>query len=186
MKKLRRQGRMHCVMGALLVFVATAAFPAERVSGVVKAQTLLASDSVHPGSAVRLAVLAQIALGFHINDHHPSLDYLIPTQVTFDNFAGLKAGQVVYPKGRLRKFAFVDSPISVYEGEIRIGAKFEVARSLRPGTYNLHGKLSYQACNDHACLAPVSIPLEAVIRVVRNGVPVKPLHSEVFEKIDFN
>src|SRR5579872_5564081 len=152
MKNLRWRGGMICVACGLLVFVATSAFAAEKVSGVVKAQALLASDVVHPGSAVKLAVLAQIAQGFHINDHHPSLDYLIPTQVTFDNFAGLKAGQVVYPKGRLRKFAFVDSPISVYEGEIRIGAKFEVDRSLRPGTYNLHGKLSYQACNDHACL----------------------------------
>ena len=165
-----------CVAGATL-----AAGP----PSVVSARALLATDAVHAGNTARIAVLAQIRAGYHINDHKPSLDYLIPTQVTFVASPSFKVEKIIYPHGKLRKLPFLDSPISVYEGEIRLGSVLQVARSAKPGSYPLQGKFMYQACNDHACLPPTSVPFDVSVRVVSSAVPLKPANTEIFKTINF-
>ncbi len=152
---------------------------------VVSARTVLATNAAHAGRTDKLAVVAQIQPGYHINDHTPSLNYLIPTKVTFDDSPSVKVEKVVYPRGTPKKFVFLDTPISVYEGELLLGAKLMVNHSAKPGTYPLHGKLTYQACNDHACLAPASVPLSVSIRVVASSVPLKAANAGIFRKISF-
>lgn len=152
---------------------------------VVSARTVLATNVAHAGRTDKLAVVAQILPGYHINDHKPSLDYLIPTKVTFDDSPSAKVEKVVYPRGTPKKFVFLDTPISVYEGQLLVGAILLVNHSAKPGIYPLHGKLTYQACNDHACLAPTSVPLSVSIRVVASSVPQKAAHAEIFRKISF-
>lgn len=152
---------------------------------VVSARAILATDAAHAGQMAKVAVLAQIKSGYHINSHKPSLDYLIPTKVVFDASPPLRVEKVVYPHGKPVKFEFVDSPISVYEGELRLGSLLKVEGSAKPGTYALHGKFMYQACNDQACLPPTSVPLELSIRVVPSSVPLKPANAEVFKTIPF-
>ncbi len=171
---------------SLLLFLAAGTVWAAGPPSVVSARAVLATDAVHPGTAVKVAVVADVESGYHINDHKPSLDYLIPTKVIFDDSPSFKVEEVLYPRGKLRKFVFLDSPISVYEGEIRLGAILQVAQSLKPGTYALRGKFTYQACNDHACLPPTSVPLEAQVRVVPSSVPLKPANSEIFKKLHFH
>ena len=154
-------------------------------TSVVSARTVLATDAVHPGQVARIAVVAQIEQGYHINDHKPSLDYLIPTKVVFDDSPVLKVEKVVYPHGKPMKFDFLDTPISVYEGEIRLGSILKIEGSARPGSYSLRGKFTYQACNNYACLPPASAPFEASVRVVPSSVPLKPANSETFRAINF-
>ena len=152
---------------------------------VVQVRTFLATTAAHSGSTVKVAVVAGIASGYHINDHKPSLDYLIPTQIIFKETPFLKVEKVIYPRGELTKFAFLDSPISVYEGETRFGVILRIRRLLRPGTYKLPAEFAYQACNDHACLPPAKAPFEITVRVVPPSVPVKSSNTEAFEKINF-
>ncbi len=147
---------------------------------------VLATDAAHPGSTVEAAVEAQIASGYHINDHHPSLDYLIPTELQLEPSKQASVEKVVYPKGEPQKFAFADGPLSVYEGSLLVGARLKVPTGLAPGTYTLKGKLAYQACNDHACLPPASAPLTLTLKVVDRGVPLKRVNADVFRKITFN
>jgi DsbC/DsbD-like thiol-disulfide interchange protein len=171
---------------ALLLFLLTAgAAHAAPPAAVVSARTLLATDAVHAGKTAKVAVLARIESGYHINDHKPSLDYLIPTRVAFEASPSLKVEQVVYPRGKPVKFDFVDSPISVYEGEIRVGSILKVEGSAKPGDYTLRGKFMYQACNDHACLPPASVPFTVSFRVAPSSVPLKPANTEVFKTIHF-
>ncbi|MCL5671167.1 MAG: protein-disulfide reductase DsbD N-terminal domain-containing protein [Acidobacteria bacterium] len=176
---------MRFVAACLLMCFAPGVRLAAQPRPVVEVQTFLAANAAHPDSEVRAAVVARIAFGYHINSHHPSLDYLIPTKVAFKNTAALKVDRVAYPQGKPKKFDFLDSPISVYEGEARVGAILRVSRLLQPGTYKLHGNFAYQACNDHACLAPAEVPFEITVRVAPAGVPVKPANAEVFRKINF-
>ena len=94
--------------------------------------------------------------------------------------------KVVYPKGEPKKFAFSDEPLSVYEGSLLMGAKLKVAPGVAPGTYALKGKLGYQACNDHACLPPASVPLSVNLKVVDRSVPLKRVNANVFSKLNAN
>jgi len=168
-----------CLSAGLVAALAVAANP----TPVVSARALLATDAAYPGSSVRAAVVAEVSPGFHINDHKPTVDYLIPTQLKLETSKDLGAGQIVYPKGQLKKFAFADEALSVYEGTFVVGAEVKVGPSVKAGTYTLNGKLSYQACNDRACFPPTSVPLSLAVKVVPRGTALKRLNADVFNKL---
>lgn len=172
-------------MVLVLGLTAAGAVMAQNVSPVVKAHTVTATDAAHAGSAVKLAVLAQVAAGYHINDHKPSLDYLIPTEFRLDSSAHFAVKNVVYPKGTPKRFPFSQVPLSVYEGTVVVGVVLQAGKAVPPGKYPLKGKIAFQACNEHACLAPTSVPLTVTIKVVPPGVPLKPTESDVFQRIKF-
>ena len=172
-----------CMCG-LLTF-ALAARPTPRLAvqtdaPVVEARMVLATDAVHPGSAAQAAVVAQIASGYHINDHKPSLDYLIPTELKLEADKPVELTKIDYPKGELVKLAFSDTPLSVYQGKIILGVTLKVAPATAPGSYTVKGKFAYQACNDHACFPPTSVPLTLAVKVVGRDVAVKHANADVF------
>jgi DsbC/DsbD-like thiol-disulfide interchange protein len=145
---------------------------AQAPSQVVKAQVRMASAEARPNSIVRAAVVVEVLPGYHINDHHPSLDYLIPTEVKLEPSPQVTVNDITYPKGELKRFAFSDTPLSVYEGTVRVDVALQLDRKTPPGSYEVKGKLAYQACNDHACLPPASVPLSFSFKVVRHGSSV--------------
>ena len=167
--------------GVLVSLTALAA--AQKSDSVVEARVLTASDAAHPNSSAKMAVVAQVAPGYHLNDHHPTLEYLIPTELKLDAIPEVKVKDVVYPKGTPKKFAFSDLPLSVYEGSVVVGAVLEIPRKTTVGDYTLKGKFAYQACNDHACLPPASVPIAVTVKVVRRTVLLKRLNADVFDRI---
>ncbi|HEV2176567.1 MAG TPA: protein-disulfide reductase DsbD domain-containing protein [Terriglobia bacterium] len=170
----------------LLLLLASTGVPvwlaAQASPPVVEAHWVLPTDAVHAGSTTRVAVVATIASGYHINDHKPTLDYLIPTELKVDPGKEIRFTDVAYPKGTSVKFEFSDQPLSVYQGRLVVEATLKVAAGVAPGTYRMQGKLAYQACNDHACLAPTSVPLTLAVKVVAAGVPVRRVNSDVFSR----
>lgn len=166
-----------CLLGA------ASAIRAQSAPAVVTAKLVLSTDAVHAASTARMAVVATVAPGYHINDHHPTLDYLIPTDLSLDPGKVFSAASVSYPAGTMKKFIFAQNGLSVYQGEIVIGAAIKVAKGVTPGDYPLRGKLQYQACNDHACLPPSSAPVNLTVRVVGQHVPLRHVHAAVFNRI---
>ncbi len=164
----------------VIVMAGAAAATSQNAPQVVKAHLVLAAHTVHQGSRVKAAIEAEVAPGYHINDHHPTLDYLIPTQVLFEPSQEIEAGEVSYPKGKLQRFGFLDRPISVYEGKLVLTTTLSISKAARPGQYMLKGKLSYQACNDRACLPPASVPLSAEVTVVGARSAVRPANGGAF------
>jgi DsbC/DsbD-like thiol-disulfide interchange protein len=154
---------------ALTVVVAWAQTPGQ----VVKAKVTMTSPVARPNSIVRAAVVVEVVPGYHINDHHPSLEYLIPTEVKLEPSQQVTVQDITYPKGEPKKFAFSDAPLSVYEGTVRVDVALQVERKTLPGNYEVKGRLAYQACNDHACLPPASVPLLFSFKVVPHGAPVR-------------
>ena len=166
--------------------LATSPAVAESRSQVVQVQTAFATDGAHPGSTAKAAVVVQISPGFHINDHKPTLDYLIPTELKLEPVKQVSVAKLVYPKGELKRFAFSDTQLSVYEGTLAVGALLKIAPTARPGTYTVKGSLAYQACNDHACLPPTSVPVKLAVKVFSRGTPLKRGNEDVFSSIGFD
>ncbi len=158
---------------------------AQNHTPVVEAHVVLATDAGHANSPVKLAVLAQVAAGYHINDHKPTLDYLIPTEIKVEPSDQFVVKSVVYPKGTPKKFEFSDVPLSVYEGPLVVGAVLQAGKKVPAGSYTLKAKFAYQACNNHACLPPTSVPLAVTIKIVPSNVPLKPVETDVFRRIKF-
>jgi hypothetical protein len=168
----------------LLLVLAVARWPggllAQTDLPVVEVRMVLATDAIHPGSPAKAAVVAEIASGYHINDHKPSLDYLIPTELKLEPDKLIEVTNIDYPKGELLKLAFSDTPLSVYQGKIVVGTTLKAAPGTAPGSYTVKGKFAYQACNDHACFPPTSVPVTLSVRVVGQEVRVKAVNTDVF------
>ena len=156
-------------LAGILLSLAARIASAQAPGQVVKAKVVMASQTARPNTVVRAAIVADVLPGYHINDHHPSLDYLIPTEVKLEPSKQLTVQDITYPKGEPQRFAFSDTPLSVYQGSIGIDLAFQVERGAPPGGYQVKGRFAYQACNDHACLPPASVPLTFSFKVARRG-----------------
>lgn len=175
--------RLLIVLASLVI---SAAMGFAQAPKVVSGHMVLDANAVHAGSTVKAAVVADVESGYHINDHVPSLDYLIPTELKLQPAAPLSIGETKYPKGSPQKFSFLETPISVYQGKLVVGAEIKVASDAKPGTYALKGSLDYQACNDRACLPPTSLPLMLSVKVVPRSVSTRPENADVFHGLKFN
>jgi Thiol:disulfide interchange protein DsbD, N-terminal len=140
------------------------------------AAVLLASDaaigqfrgvqaaSVMPPATVRLkagqdvSVPLKIAIrpGYHINSNTPAEDYLIPTRLTW-SAVGLKVKSVDYPEAETVRYDFSEKPLLVFSGTIALHSVLAVPDPIPAGLKDLTGKLRYQACNEKACLPPVTV-----------------------------
>jgi uncharacterized protein YyaL (SSP411 family) len=92
-------------------------------------------------------VVLVIPEGFHLNNHEPPANWLVPTSL---EFAGVKAS-VDYPAGQDDKYlGRVEIPVSVELPAGQEGADFELT-------------VKYQACTDQECLLPVERKISGVV-----------------------
>ena len=115
-----------------------------------------------------LRLEATLAEGWHANSHKPSEEYLIPTEAHIEPAEGVTVGEARYPDGVLRKFAFSEKPLSVYEKEFAIEVPVSWTGSSAP---EISGKIEYQACNDRQCNPPAA----AAFRATAPAAPGPPI-----------
>jgi Disulphide bond corrector protein DsbC len=150
-------------------------------SAVVKPRSYVSLDSVPRGSQFQVAVVVDIARGFHMNSHKPSDAYLIPTTLTPQLPPGIQLDETVYPEGRSEKFSFSpDKPLNVYTGSVTLRLRLSANANAALGATSLPLILRYQACNDAACLPPVKVPVAVSLQIAPAGTKTHPVHPEVF------
>jgi thiol:disulfide interchange protein DsbD len=122
---------------------------------VVSIRPIAPVEPFRAGKPMIVAVELAIASPYHINSDRPLEDYLIPTTLEFSPQPGVTFGKTTFPNSLVKKFAFSQSPLSVFEGTVRILTEI----TLDPGTKQegiaLQGKVRYQACDESTCLPPV-------------------------------
>lgn len=128
---------------------------------VVKAQPQEAT--IAPGQSGEVLVLLQITNGYHVNANPPSLPYLKATELELKPAEGISVDFITYPDPLLKKFAFSETPLKVYEGDTQLKVRLKADKKAAPGKHNLSAKLRVQACDDKVCYAPgaldVSVPV---------------------------
>ncbi|MEK7329208.1 MAG: protein-disulfide reductase DsbD domain-containing protein, partial [Candidatus Eisenbacteria bacterium] len=136
-------------------------------------QASAAPVTIAAGGRAEARVMLRVREGWHINANPPSLDYMIPTVVKVTGAAGLAAGKPAYPPGHRQKLSFETTALVVYDAEAVVSVPLTAAADAAPGEHALRGTVSFQACNDEVCLAPVSIPFELAVTVegVAAGAP---------------
>jgi hypothetical protein len=148
---------------------------------VVSPSAYVSLEPVARGSSFQLAVVLKIRPGFHINARKPSADYLIPTDLRANLPAGFKsAGEISYPKGELRTFAFTKTPLNVYEDKVILRVPLSAQSDAPLGAQHVPLKLRYQACNNEVCLPPVTLDVDAPVTVAASAANSRPAHPELF------
>ena len=154
---------------------------AQDASAVVKSRTYVSLDPVPRGREFQVAVVVDIARGYHMNSHKPTDAYLIPTTLTAQLPAGFQLLDTVYPQGTLEKFSFSpDKPLDVYTGSVTLRLRISAQPDAARGATKIPITLRYQACNDTTCLPPVKVPVDARFEVAAAGIKAQPLHPEIF------
>ncbi len=157
----------------------------QEVQVITSIEVLLSRDAVRPGETFKAAVILEVKPGFHINDSAPLDEFLYPTSLDIEDAAGIELLETFYPAGRRTKVDYSDVEVAVYEGRVILGLLLKAAGKIAPGTIELQGTLSYQACDDATCLPPAEIAFTVAVPVVRASRTTVDTHAEVFEKIVF-
>jgi DsbC/DsbD-like thiol-disulfide interchange protein len=161
------------VAGVFLALLFTGALPASQVANAQqmgnldapapkpKSFVLYAAEqqNVTAGKRSVLELHFRVIDGFHVNSHTPKSELLIPTQITLQPAAGVKAEAVQYPAGTSYSFSFDPTEkLDVYSGAFTV--KLPVVADA--GTHTVDGTLRYQACDHAACYPPKSLPLQVI------------------------
>jgi thiol:disulfide interchange protein DsbD len=164
---------MKIILGAIAVLLC---FPlgafAQDPASVVSVRAIAPDQPVKAGTPATITVELSIASPYHINSDRPLEDYLIPTTLEFAPHPGLTFGKTAFPPAAIRKFSFSDSPMSVYEGIIKVTAEITADSSLTQKDIVLQGRVRYQACDDSTCLRPVRQPFSLNLSVADSSQPV--------------
>ena len=147
---------------------------------LVSASVAADADRLVAGTAFRLAVVADLKPGWHVNSHKPNEDFLIPTAVSFAAVPGLTLGAPAYPAHKEMKFAFSDKLLAVYDGRIVFRVDGVVDAGAAPGARTLVAAIEFQPCNDQQCLPPARVEAKLTIEVAPAGTRAVPANAALF------
>jgi thiol:disulfide interchange protein DsbD len=168
-------------LAVLALAAAPGLAPPVPASNTIVAPRLAAdADRLVAGKPFRLAVVADVKAGWHVNSHTPKEDFLIPTEVKLKTAPGLAFSPVQYPKHRETKFSFSEQPLAVYEGRAVFVVPGAVDAKAAPGPRTLTAVLSYQPCNENQCLPPAEVTATLTIDVAKAGTEAKPANADLF------
>ncbi len=185
----------HCIRhGAfclvLLHILPVAGFAQRVPDRVVRVEVAWSNPQAHAGDKRVLAVVLDIEPGYHVNPDARRLhdDLLIPTQLGVTSVGdGLSTEAVYYPHPAEVEVGPVDAPrlIQGYEGRVVLYVPVNTASGLTPGERSLELELTYQACDRHVCLPPVTVQVVATLTVVDPATPIAEAdHADLFADFD--
>ncbi len=154
------------VCAALLGALAAAQeFPSRKPSVSMQPPELLSVMRGHSG-VVQLQF--RIAPGFHINSHRPTQEYLKKTELKLDAPTDIAIERVSYPVGEDTSFPFApDEKLNVYSGDFSLQVTVRPLHTVLPTKYAVHGRLSYQACDNAVCYPPKQLPVSFEVKVIK-------------------
>lgn len=147
---------------------------------VVSVRLAADAEKIVAGQPFRLAVVASIQPGWHVNSNTPLEDYLIPTEAAVAPAEGLSFSAPVYPPHKESKLPFSEKPLALYEGETVIVVEGKADPAAVSGPRTLRATLDFQPCNDAQCLAPAQLEATLDIEVVPAGMPAAPANAALF------
>ncbi len=108
----------------------------------------------------RLTLDIFIKPGWHINAHQPLQKDLIATEVKLSDEKLWQLESVIYPEPEMKKLAFQETELALYEQQIQVQALFV---KKQPAALIIPILMTIQACNEQHCLAPETIRISAYI-----------------------
>ncbi len=156
----------------------------EQPAEILSAKGYISLDKIQPGTDFKIAIVASIAEGWHVNAN-PTREPLIPTEITLPDVQNISFGDVVYPVGDTLNLESIGGLASVYHDTITFGIPATVNKNATIETSTLELKLTYQACNDEQCLFPVTLDVKIPLEIVSKNETVQQVNEDIFASIKF-
>ncbi len=152
---------------------------------IVKINTYISKNGIHPGETFKVALVATISPGWHIHAHELADEFLIPTEFTLEGKEKVEIIKYSYPEPRLEKFEYSESALQIYDGEVILGVLVKADAGLELGSHKLNGTFSFQACDSRSCLPPKKIEFKISFRVVPASQKTEEINQSIFSRVDF-
>lgn len=143
----------------VVCFMPFLAFSAQPPGAAASITSVELKGDARPGSVVKAVIKVKLEKTFHVHSNKPSEENFIATMLTLETPAGIKAGDIAYPKGKSLKVEGLDKPLSVYEEEFEITVTLGLSAQAKLPAI-LPATLRYQACQGAQCYAPQRLKLE--------------------------
>ncbi len=139
-----------------------------------------------PGS--RITLVAEIRLAPEMHVYAPGAKGYKPIKLVMDAMPEMQFPESSYPQSHILFLPAIDEKIPVFDGTFRITQEVQVSTSAGfwgslgsdGKTFPITGKLQYQACDDHMCYLPNTIPVKWQLQVLpldRVRAPVEIRHK---------
>lgn len=152
---------------------------------IVTAKTFLSRYGIHPGESFKVALLLSIPPGWHINGPKLDDEFLVPSELIIDESDNIKILKLHYPDAGVGRFDYSEDELSIYEGEILLGALIKASDDIALRKHILKASFLYQPCNDRACMPPRTLKLEIPFEAVPLSRETEEINKKIFSKIDF-
>jgi thioredoxin:protein disulfide reductase len=163
---------MKSILAKVVVGVLLFAGAVQCTDRVVSIRAIPSAEIPGAGKSTILTIELVIAKPFHINSNRPLQEFLIPTTLEIEPQPGVTFGKVEFPPAPSRMLPVSDSPMSVFEGSVRITVPVTPAAGQYLKEILLKGKVRYQACNDNSCLPPVVESFNMILPAVASAAAI--------------
>jgi len=151
-----------------------------------KIKAFASLDNLQPESEVKIAIKVSIEDEWHINSDKPNEDFLIPSSLMIDTSLGFSLSKIKFPKAHDITLGFSETPLSVYEGDVYIGAILRVPADIQVGEVSLVIEFEFQACDNATCLPPTSVFDTLKLNIVDRSTIINEINQDIFKKIDLS
>lgn len=136
---------------------------APKISSASVVKVSVTPIEIKSGESNEAVVKVTTQGGYHINANPPSFEYLKATELDLEDTPEIVVDYIYYPNPQVKKFAFAEEPLKVYEGETQLKVMLNADKSAPKGPRTLAAKLNVQACDEKVCYPPGA--LDVVIPV---------------------
>ena len=187
---IRRNACLACLLFVMVVPRLAFASPSPSTDGnpetVLQATTVWSVDRARAGDRIGLAVVMQIAPGFHINADRSQITPQpmfapYPTQIQIlETFPDVLLEAPRFPQAHAIEAAFAPKPLMVFDGRVTVFIPMMVPSGFKEDTLRLKIALKYQACDETTCLLPQTVTLTTDLPAARNGSPPREVDPDLF------
>jgi hypothetical protein len=121
------------------------------------------TDHSVAGQEIGIAADFTIVPGWHIYGQ-PLPENYTATAIEFDGDT-VASQALEFPPAEKVTFAALGETLPVYHGNFRAKGKLLIRSGLKPGEYQLKGKLKYQECSQDVCKIPQTVAFELPLRI---------------------
>jgi len=150
-----------------------------------EASAAIDSEPLVRGGTARIGVKIDINPEYHIQSATPHDEFLIPTTATLKEAAGIHAGAAKFPvASEVSGPAGTPGTLSVYEGTVYILLPISMASDAPLGETTLELTVRAQACDESACLPPMTKKLKIPVTIAAAGTPTSAKEADFFAAAD--
>jgi len=155
-------------------------------SDVVSVRTAWSVDRARPGERLALAVVLDIAAGYHLNADSGQLKPLVdfepyPTRVSVSAVTeGLTIDPPLYPPAHPVTVEFTSDPLMAFDGRTIVYVPMTLGKEIPSQKVQVNVTISYQACENLVCLFPRQVVMATELPVIASGNAPQTVNQDLF------